>query len=390
MAIKRGTNARDRLFGTAAADQIFGLGGNDDLFGRKGNDKLFGGSGNDKLFGEDGNDLLDGGTGTDTMKGGKGNDTYVVDRTTDKAIELAGQGTDIVKSSVSFTIGANVEHLVLTGTKAINGTLSSSVNEVGNSLTGNAKANNLNGGLGHDVLIGKAGADTLNGGDGNDTLLPGAGAGVADIINGGNGFDTVDYRDALGGVLVDLGTNNFAGHASGDSIALVENVVGSRFADDLTASGVDGSFVFGGAGNDILRGNNTAFYDRLRGDDGVDLLIGGTNEEDFVLQYGRGMDVVQFYRTGGADHVLIDAAEFGLTLAVETRQIIDGVEFTAADFNGGRPAFGTTERLIFDTDSGILWGDKDGAGSAFEAIPIALFSSSSIDPSATDIWLRDL
>ncbi len=372
MALKRGTNLRDVISGTNGNDVLLGLGGNDTLTGKSGND------------------LMDGGTGADRMTGGKGNDTYIVDNAGDRVIELANQGTDTVKSSISLTIGVNVEHLILAGTKAINGTLSSSAGEIGNSLTGNGAANTLTGGQGHDVLAGGLGADTLNGGIGNDTLLPGAGNGVADVINGGDGFDTVDYRDALGGVKVSLGANVFQGHAAGDFITNVESIVGSRFADDLQSSGIDGSFAFGGGGNDIVRGNDTAVYDRLRGDDGFDTLIGGTNQEDFVLQYDRGMDAISKYRLLSDDHILIDADEFGLSLTVETRTIVNGTEFSSGDFSAGIPGFTFDNRLVYDTTSNILWADKDGSGTAFAAVPIAFISSDGFDPTAADIWLRDL
>ena len=62
--------------------------------------------------------MLDGGAGADTMLGGAGNDTYVVDATTDVVTEAAGQGTDTIQSSVTYTLGANVENLTLTGTGA--------------------------------------------------------------------------------------------------------------------------------------------------------------------------------------------------------------------------------------------------------------------------------
>ena len=49
------------------------------------------------------------------MVGGAGNDTYVVDATGDVVTEQADEGTDTIQSSVSYTLGANVENLTLTG-----------------------------------------------------------------------------------------------------------------------------------------------------------------------------------------------------------------------------------------------------------------------------------
>ncbi len=142
--------------------------GNDILLGTIGNDYLSGLAGNDTLFGLDGNDTLDGGTGADVMKGGNGDDTYIVDNVGD--VVVAGTdagGNDTVKSSVSYTLPRNVENLILTGAKAINGT----GNVSNNVLTGNSGDNKLSGGNGNDTLNGGLGNDTLTGGVGLNVFL---------------------------------------------------------------------------------------------------------------------------------------------------------------------------------------------------------------------------
>ena len=138
--VVNGTSVANAINGTSAADQINGLGGNDTISGGAGND------------------WLDGGTGTDVMSGGMGDDIYIVDSATDVVSEQIGEGVDAIRSSVTYTLTANVENLILTGTAALKGT----GNTLDNVITGNSGANTLDGSLG---------ADTLIGGDGNDIYI---------------------------------------------------------------------------------------------------------------------------------------------------------------------------------------------------------------------------
>jgi Ca2+-binding RTX toxin-like protein len=134
---------------------------------------------NNLLVGNAAANVLNGSLGNDIMQGGLGNDTYHVNAAGDRVIE-AGVGIDRVISSVSHTLAANVETLVLTGSTPING--------IGNTL------NNLLAGNGaRNVLVAGAGNDILHGGAGNDLLFGSLGR---DLLAGGPDADTFVYRAA--------------------------------------------------------------------------------------------------------------------------------------------------------------------------------------------------
>ncbi|MBX3483797.1 MAG: S8 family serine peptidase [Phenylobacterium sp.] len=156
--------------GNALDNTLTGNAANNVLDGGDGADTINGGAGNDTLYGGAGADKLTGGAGADRMEGGLGDDTYYVDDVGDVVIEAPNAGNDLVSSSVTFTLGANIEKLTLTGTAAVDGT----GNALGNTIKGNGAANRLFGMDGNDTLSGGAGADTLNGGAGVDKLTGGA------------------------------------------------------------------------------------------------------------------------------------------------------------------------------------------------------------------------
>ncbi|MEH2404178.1 calcium-binding protein [Nostoc sp.] len=196
----------------------------DNVIGTNANDIIVGDNQNNRLSGNNGNDTLDGGTGTDTLNGGGGNDTYIVDTTTDIITEAANSGTDIVRSSVTYTLGANIENLRLTESSDISGT----GNSLNNLLFGNTSNNTLNGGGGNDTLDGNNGNDILNGGDGNDSLQGGPGN---DVLNGGSGDDILIGVFPGSPLLPGLGeTDQLTGGPGADRFILGDAV--NAFYDD--------------------------------------------------------------------------------------------------------------------------------------------------------------
>lgn len=281
--------------GVATAD---GYGGTDQLAGienvRGGdyNDVIVGNFANNALEGLDGNDTLNGGAGIDTLTGGLGNDIYVVDNIGDVVNESLNAGIDLIQSSASRTLGANIENLTLTGVSAINGT----GNTLNNVIAGNSANNVLNGGLGTDTLsygnasagvtvslaittaqntsgagtdtvvgfenlTGSGFADNLIGNSFANTLIGGLGN---DSLTGGLGVDTASYATASTGVTVSLATTlaqNTVG-AGSDTLSGFENLTGSNFHDNLTGDGLANTLI-GGLGNDTLTGGggvDTASY----------------------------------------------------------------------------------------------------------------------------------
>lgn len=228
---------------------LAGTEGDDALTGIQTNDTLMGLGGADTLDGGSGNDVLDGGSGADTMLGRAGNDVYEVDDLGDVVTEQAGQGTDTVRAAITYTLGANLENLTLTGTVAINGT--------GNS------ANN--------TLVGNSAANVLTGGTGNDTYVVGAGDTVVESASGGT--DTVQSA-----VSWTLGSNVENLTLTG---TLAINGTGNTLNNTLT----------GNAGNNVLDGGT-----------GNDTMAGGAGDDTFVVNATG--DVVTENANEGTDTVL--------------------------------------------------------------------------------------
>ena len=341
-----GSAADNYLYGSSGSDTLIGLAGNDRLWGDVGADTLIGGVGDDRYYvdnagdivtenanegmdtvyvfgsvaytlaaniengyrtfwagsltgnalnnalsGSYGSDTLDGGLGADTLNGWGGNDTYIVDNVGDIVSETSTLSTEIdtVQSSVTYTLGANVENLTLTGTAAINGT----GNELGNVLTGNGASNTLAGGLGNDILVDGAGHDRLDGGSGADTMV------------GGLGNDTYMVDDT-GDVVTE-----YAGEGS-DSVEIyvtanytlganLENGYRYGTGNWTTTGNAENNTLAGNAGNDTLIG--LGGNDALWGGVGADTLIGGTGDDIYYVDNAG--DVVTEAASEGVDLVYV-------------------------------------------------------------------------------------
>lgn len=246
------------------------------------------------ITGNSASNLLDGGAGADTLIGGAGDDTYVVDNLGDLVTENANEGMDLVQSLVIYTLSANVENLILSGSSAINGT----GNTLGNAITGNSGANVLDGGSGADTLVGGAGDDTY--------VVENAGDVVTE--NPGEGSDTVQsaINYTLGANLEKLTLTGNATQGVGNDLA--NTIVGNNSSDSLS----------GGAGNDTMTGGTG--NDTLDGGAGNDIMAGGTGNDVYVVDSLS--DVVTENASAGIDTVQVSLDGYTLAVNVENLQLI--------------------------------------------------------------------
>lgn len=234
----------DSIVGTTGNDAYDGGGGADTIYGGNGNDVLNGGAGTDSdtLHGGAGNDVLRGNGGADFMHGGTGNDICYVDNAGDRVIEAAGEGLDLVYSSVDWamTAGQHIETLHASG-KALN---------EGVTFRGNELANTIWGGLGDDILNGGAGNDALDGANGRDQFVFSTALGptnVDTIAGFVDGTDAIKLDDAVfaGLALGQLASARFAvGSATGLSAQIVYNQSTGALFYDSNGAGTGGATQF--------------------------------------------------------------------------------------------------------------------------------------------------
>lgn len=401
-----------------------------DIFkGTPGDDSLKGSLHRDILYGYAGTDLLNGRTGADRMLGGRGNDTYFVENAGDRVVEAAGEGTDLVRSSITYTLGANVENLKLTGLARING-------------TGNGLANAISGNAAGNTLDGKAGADRMSGGKGNDiyvvdnakdkvvewagagtdlvrtsvslvlsanvehltlvgTAVSGTGNSLANVIIGNAADNVLNGRAGadrmVGGKGDDIyGVDNAQDRVvekAGEGTDLVRASVSYALSANIENLTLAGSGRIDGTGNGL---NNVIIGNRadntLNGRGGVDTLKGGAGDDTLIGGNGGGKD--KLYGGSGADTFVFLAVQGSGAVAAGSRDILydfsrkqgDKIDLAGIDADTRTTAddafaFIETEafhkkagelRYVFKSGDTIILGDTNGDGKADFAIKLDL------------------
>jgi Ca2+-binding RTX toxin-like protein len=271
----------------AQIENAKGGSGDDIINGNDVGNQLDGGLGADTIFGFAGDDVIAGGTGSaNTLYGGLGNDIFIVQASGDSVIELAGEGTDEVRTALGLlTLAANVENLTYTAG-------STSFVGLGNSLN-----NVITGGTGRDDLYGYAGDDTLiDGGVNNgnsDTLIGGTGNDIyivtertsSTIELAGEGIDEVRTIFSIFGLQSNVENLTYTDNA------IHQAGVGNNL-DNVIRGGTGGDDLFGRDGNDTLYGGSGT-PNTLLGQLGDDTYVVDTLGDSVIEYVGEGIDTVR-------------------------------------------------------------------------------------------------
>jgi Ca2+-binding RTX toxin-like protein len=198
---------------------------------------------------------------------------------------------------------------------------------------------------------------------------------------------TVNLLTGLGGSTVPV-TGVGAGS---DTLSGIESILGSAFADNLTGDAGHNALT-GGLGNDTLSGDFG--FDTLDGGEGNDSLFGGLQKDelyggngDDTVAGGNGFDTIvggegndsirgalgTDVLTGGngVDRFVLHTALDGVLNIDTITDFVSGtdvIELSAAIFTAYSGQIGNTvglsANLTYDSGTGVLQYDADGAGGA--------------------------
>lgn len=163
---------------------------------------------------------------------------------------------------------------------------------------------------------------------------------------------------------VNLQAGTSAGAATGDTYSSVESVIGSNFADTLTAR--EGGTADGGGGNDILNGAGPGNTTILKGGAGADSLSGFSSGQELMqLELNNGPDTfTSVYRNLDGDKLLIDNDVFNIGAGVTSTEVRNQT-------SGPAIASIATAQFIFVQSASQVYFDADGTGGAFAPVLLA-------------------
>ena len=350
--------------GNELDNAIYGNFGDNVLSGLEGSDYLYGDRGDDTLYGDGGDDELQGSLGADAMSGGAGDDIYWVDDEGDTTAENAGEGHDVVYTTITHTLGANLEDLALQNIDEFGGFVGSidgTGNDLANRITGNESDNLLSGLGGSDILSGGEGWDIVEGGDGNDFLDGGR---EDDVLMGGAGDDTY-FADTYYDEIVEAPGEGMDLVASSDSFALPDNVENLTLLGDYTDGFVASLDAEGNALDNVILGNEGSnFVDAHEGDDRVDTRAG----RDIVFGDAGDDDLY-----GGEDAIFVGTADYGYfgedgrpTKQPDGYRVYQALASNIDSLNGGDgndaiDGGSGNDWLSGDAGDDVLYGGDDGA-----------------------------
>ena len=207
-------------------------------------------------------------------------------------------------------------------------------------IAGSKFADNLDAGNDNDTLYGNVGNDTLYGGAGNDTLY------------GGNDRDTIYAGSGAG---VGVGTNYRS---------TTDWIYGGNGGDNMYGSGILGDydrdqFIYSGATKDALKAESGTY----------------TSSRDYISNFGLGDSIdfssvsdanVQFFGSGSANAIAIDAGTLGISIRYEKNQQVMNWADTAlvtatkvmvdiADANGNFDDVADMHIIIVGTNLDLNW-----------------------------------
>ncbi|NIA68615.1 family 16 glycosylhydrolase [Pelagibius litoralis] len=187
-----------------------------------------------------------------SLYGGAGDDIYHLYSGRNRAFESADQGTDTVKTWMSYQLSAEIENLTVTGSGRY-----AFGNETDNIITGGAGRQTLDGRGGDDVLKGNGGADifAVTQGNGSDLIVDFS----ADDVLRLTGYDIFSF-DALMARSSQSGTDLHFDLGGGEILVLADTTAGDldagQFQLGLDLAGLVPTFEDGFDSLDLWNGQN--------------------------------------------------------------------------------------------------------------------------------------